>query len=116
MDADSAKSVIAIDDLPHVRGAHRFAGAEHGDVPFSLILIHAPPGSGPALHRHPYLEAWVVQSGEATFRLGDRTLVVPAGHVVIGPPDVPHAFTNSGTEELRMVSIHAAGRFQTDSP
>lgn len=39
-------------------------GAEHGDVPFSLILVHSRPGVGPKLHRHPYAEVFVVESGQ----------------------------------------------------
>ncbi|MDQ3938592.1 MAG: cupin domain-containing protein [Chloroflexota bacterium] len=108
-----AGKVIAFDDLPHGRDAHELEGAEHGNVPFSIIIVHSRPGTGPKMHRHPYPEAWVVEAGEATFRVGDETVVVPAGHVVIGPPDVPHGFTNTGTGELRLVAIHAAGRFQT---
>jgi mannose-6-phosphate isomerase-like protein (cupin superfamily) len=112
---DATDNVIPFDELPHVPGAHRFAGAEHGDVPFSVIVIRDAPGSGPVrMHRHPYVEAWVVEGGEATFRLGDRTLVVPAGHIVVGPANVPHGFTNTGRDELRMVSIHAGNRFQTE--
>ena len=36
-----------------------------------------------------------MDSGQATFVLGDETVVVEAGHVVVGPPDVPHGFTNT---------------------
>jgi mannose-6-phosphate isomerase-like protein (cupin superfamily) len=106
--------VLALDDLPHSEEAHRFAGADHGDVPFSLILVHTGPGSGPALHRHPYPEVWLVEEGEATFHVGERQLVVPAGHIVVGPPNVPHAFTNTGSGPLRLVSVHGSARFITE--
>ena len=112
---DAAAKIIPFDSLARVPGAYRFAGAEHGDVPFSLIVLDVEVGSEPvAMHRHPYVEAWVVQAGEATFRVGDSTIVVPAGHIVIGPANVPHGFRNSGGEELRMVAIHAAGRIETE--
>jgi hypothetical protein len=45
-------SVMSFDDLPHTEHAHEFVGAEHGDVPFSIILVHAAPGS-PAPDRDP---------------------------------------------------------------
>jgi mannose-6-phosphate isomerase-like protein (cupin superfamily) len=108
------RSVIALDELPHTEHSHEFVGAEHGDVPFSIILVHSRPGVGPKLHRHPYAEVFVVEAGEATFQLGDETFVVEGGHVVVGPPDVPHGFTNSGTGELRLTAIHGAPSFSTE--
>lgn len=59
--------IVAFDDIPHSADAHRFAGAAHGDVPFSFIRVHSRPGVGPRLHRHPYHEVFVVEAGEATF-------------------------------------------------
>ena len=106
--------IIRLDDLEQTRHSHEFVGAEHGDVPFSIILVHSAPGVGPKLHRHPYAEVFVVESGQATFRLGAETIVVEEGHVVVGPPDVPHGFTNTGPGELRLTAIHAAGRFDTE--
>jgi hypothetical protein len=46
-------SVTGFDHLPRTQHAHEFVGAQHGDVPFSIILVHAPPGAGPQLHGHP---------------------------------------------------------------
>ena len=106
--------MIPLDELEHTPHAHELVGADHGDVPFSVILVHSQPGVGPKLHRHPYAEVFIVEAGEATFRLGDETVVVAEGHVVIGPPDVPHGFTNSGPGELRLVAIHGASRFDTE--
>jgi len=77
-------------------------------------VVHSQPGVGPKVHRHPYAEVFVVESGQATFRLGDGEVVVGGGHVVVGPPNVPHGFTNSGTGELRLIAIHGAGRFNTE--
>ena len=108
------KHVIPLDELPRTKHAHEMIGADFGDVPFSIILVHSSPGAGPKLHRHPYAEVFVVEEGEATFRLGDRKIVVPAGHVVVGPPDVPHGFTNTGPGILRLVAIHGAPRFDTE--
>src|SRR5438552_13465251 len=55
-------AIIELDDLEHSRHSHEFVGAEHGDVPFSIILVHSEPGVGPKLHRHPYAEVFVVES------------------------------------------------------
>jgi mannose-6-phosphate isomerase-like protein (cupin superfamily) len=107
-------TVLELDDLEHTEHAHEFVGAEHGDVPFSVILVHSRRGVGPRLHRHPYAEVFIVESGEATFQLGDETVVVPGGHIVVGPPNVPHGFTNTGSGQLRLIAIHGAGEFTTE--
>jgi mannose-6-phosphate isomerase-like protein (cupin superfamily) len=106
--------VIPLDQLAPTEHSHEFVGAEHGDVPFSIILVHSRPGVGPKVHRHPYAEVFIVESGRATFRLGDETVVVDEGHVVVGPPDVAHGFVNAGPGELRLVAIHGASRFVTE--
>ena len=106
--------VVRLDDLEHTAHAHEFVGAEHGDVPFSIILVHSQPGVGPKLHRHPYAEVFVVEAGQATFRIGDATLVIEEGHVVVSPPGEAHGFTNTGSGELRLVAIHGAARFDTE--
>ena len=111
----AGRLVIPLDDLEHTRHAHEVEGAALDlDVPFSVILVHSGPGVGPKVHRHPYPEVFVVESGEATFRLGDDELVVTGGHVVVSPSGVPHGFRNSGTGELRLTAIHGAGRFDTE--
>ena len=106
--------IIAFDDLEHSRHSHEFVGAEHGGVPFSVILVHSRPGVGPKLHRHPYAEVFVIESGQATFRIGGQTVVVEGGHVLVSPPGEAHGFTNTGDGELRLTAIHAAGRFATE--
>lgn len=106
--------ILSLDELPHEPHSHEFVGADHGDVPFSIILVHSQPGVGPKLHRHPYAEVFVVESGEGTFQIGEEQLVVPAGHIVVSPPGEAHGFVNSGPGELRLISIHAASRFDTE--
>ena len=105
--------ILRLDELPHTRHSHEFVGEDYGDVPFSIIRVYSRPGAGPAVHTHPYAEVFVVDDGQATFVLGDETVVVEGGHVVVGPPDVPHGFTNTGTGELRLTAIHGSPRFIT---
>jgi mannose-6-phosphate isomerase-like protein (cupin superfamily) len=106
--------IVPFDELEHSEHSHEFVGAEHGDVPFCVILVHSRPGVGPKLHRHPYPEVFIVESGRATFRIGERTIEVDAGNVVVSPAGEAHGFTNSGTGELRLTAIHGAGRFDTE--
>jgi mannose-6-phosphate isomerase-like protein (cupin superfamily) len=87
-------------------GGNLFQGAAYGDVPISFFWVQAPPGRGPKLHVHPYVEIFVVLEGHATFTLGESTLEVDAGNIVIGPANVPHKFVNSGERLLRSVNIH----------
>jgi quercetin dioxygenase-like cupin family protein len=106
--------LISFDDLTHWSHSHEFVGADHEDTPFSVILVHSEPGMGPRLHRHPYTEVFIVESGTATFQIGSETIVVTGGHVVVSPPGEPHGFTNTGDDELRLTAIHGAGRFNTE--
>ena len=50
--------------------------------------------------------------GEATFTVGEDTMEVSAGQIVVAPANVPHKFVNSGNGPLRQVDIHPSGRIQ----
>ena len=106
--------IIPFDELEPSEHSHEFVGADHGDVPFCVILVHSKPGVGPKLHRHPYPEVFIVEEGQATFRIGEESLVVEAGNVVVSPSGEAHGFVNSGTGELRLTAIHGASRFDTE--
>jgi quercetin dioxygenase-like cupin family protein len=80
----------------------------------SIIAVETAPGDGPALHRHPYNEVFVVLEGEASFTLGATSRAVRGGEVVLAPAGVPHRFINSGRGILRQVDIHENPAFQTD--
>ena len=94
-------------------GSHVFYGHEHGDVPISMFLVHNQPSEGPAPHRHPYAEVFVLHAGTARFRLDDSELLASAGDVVIAPAGAAHGFTNAGPGELRMTCVHAAAEMST---
>jgi mannose-6-phosphate isomerase-like protein (cupin superfamily) len=106
--------LISVDDLPHGPHSHEFVGADHENAPFSVILVHSEPGVGPRLHRHPYAEVFIVESGTATFQIGSETIEVTGGHVIVSPPGEAHGFTNTGGDQLRLTAIHGAGRFTTE--
>jgi quercetin dioxygenase-like cupin family protein len=79
-----------------------------------VILVEMEPGGRVHLHRHPYEEVFVVQAGEATFRLGDEERVVRAPDVVVAPAGVAHGFANNGSKVLRQVDIHVSPSFDTE--
>jgi quercetin dioxygenase-like cupin family protein len=80
----------------------------------SIIAVEANPGDGPALHRHPYTEVFVVLEGEAVFTLGGTSRTARGGDVVVAPAGIPHKFMNCGRGILRQIDIHENPEFQTD--
>ncbi|HEX2740547.1 MAG TPA: cupin domain-containing protein [Rubrobacter sp.] len=111
---ESEARIIDVADLAHSETAYEFEGHHHGDTNVSFIVIDAPQGRGPKLHKHPYEEVFVVQEGEATFTAGDDVIEARGGQVVVVPAGVPHKFVNSGAGRLRQVDIHASERFITE--
>lgn len=107
-------SVINRDDLPYVGHAHELEGYLYGGAPASLIFFDGPPGSGPKLHRHPYVEVFVILEGRATFTVGDAVIEASGGQILIAPAGVPHKFVNSGDGPLRQLDIHTSDRFVTE--
>jgi mannose-6-phosphate isomerase-like protein (cupin superfamily) len=104
--------VLPLEALRSSPTAYRFegAGGELGaPADVSFFLVHTPPGGGPGLHTHPYAEVFVLQAGTAEYVVGDETVRVEAGHVLVVPPDTPHRYTNVGDEPLLQFSVHDAG-------
>jgi quercetin dioxygenase-like cupin family protein len=101
---------IAITDLPgNLVG--RFEGRDHGSS-VSFFVGEFPPGTGPSLHRHPYDETFILEAGSATFTLGDETLELGAGKIVVVPAGAPHKFISG--EGFRMVSISPADHMEQE--
>jgi mannose-6-phosphate isomerase-like protein (cupin superfamily) len=100
--------------LPNSRTAACFEGHHFGDVAVSFFLSDSPPGHGPALHRHPYAEVFIVEEGELTFTVGTDEVVATAGQIVVVPPDTPHKFVNAGDRPARHIDIHAGARMETE--
>ena len=104
-------TVIPINSLRRSRTAALFEG--HDQIGISMFMTRYPErGQGPDLHLHPYAEAFVVDDGVALFSVGDERIEVGAGHVVVVPPETPHAFKNAGDEVLRVVSVHPSPTVQ----
>lgn len=97
------------------RGKRSFEiqGREHG-VELCVILEDMPAGSGPRLHKHPYGEAWVVTSGKAESTDGTNATTAATGDIIFVGPETPHKFKSIGDEPLKIVCIHASGRFSTE--
>lgn len=119
---DFDPSTIISDGRPPIR-ARLFDGAgegpHRGSVPGEalgtqvtvLAYGNDEPGTGPALHVHPYDEVFVVQQGRARFFVGDAVIDAEAGETVMGPAGVPHRFINRGPGRLQTIDIHLSPRW-----
>jgi mannose-6-phosphate isomerase-like protein (cupin superfamily) len=106
--------VLKRTDLIDDGASASFVGALHDAGTVSFIWVEAQPGEGPRLHRHLYAETFIVLEGTATYRVGDEVVEASAGDIVVGPANVPHAFTNTGSGILRQIDIHDAADFTTE--
>lgn len=109
-----AITYLRSDELPKDVISRDFVGAQHGGVEACVLFVDAPPGDGPRLHRHPYVEILIVLEGVSTFHDGDSSREVRAGEMAVVDAHQPHAFTNSGTTNLRQIDIHLSPTFQTE--
>ena len=84
-------------------------------LPVSLIRMSTDrEGAGPALHRHPYQEVFLIHRGEALFTIADETFVGHGGQVYVAPAFVPHRFRKIGASRLEMTNVHASDVFITE--
>ena len=100
--------VIDMDTLRFSPTAVLFEGARFGGIQATSFIVATPPGGGVGRHVHPYPEVFIVLNGRLTFGVGDRSVEARANQIVIVPAQVPHGFTNTGTEPLSMVTIHVS--------
>ncbi len=100
---------VSVTELNGNGVASRFEGKDHGAT-VCFFVSRFPPGEGPALHRHPYEETFIVEEGRATFAVDGKTIEARAGQVIVVPAGAVHAFVNSGWGVLRQVSIHPSER------
>jgi mannose-6-phosphate isomerase-like protein (cupin superfamily) len=69
-----------------------------------------PGGASPPLHVHRrHSESFYVLAGELTFTVNGSELHAGAGSWVQVPPDVPHTFAATGSEDVRYLDIHTPG-------
>jgi quercetin dioxygenase-like cupin family protein len=112
MTSDQDGYVVKVDELPRGENASTFDGHRHG-AHVSFFLSHNKPGTGPALHRHPYEETFIVEDGEVLFTVGESTIEASAGDIVVVPARAPHKFVSRSATH-RQVSIHPVARMETE--
>jgi quercetin dioxygenase-like cupin family protein len=104
---------VNADNLPGNEVSRTFEGAQHGQATVSFFLVNNSPGQGPELHHHPYDETFIILEGQVLVQVGEETVVGGPGDIVVGPPGIPHGFTNVGPGLARLVCIHAAPAMRT---
>ena len=106
--------ILDLDELPHVPHSHEFVGADHGNVRSRSSLSTWQP-IGTKLHRHPYAEdvsaEWRARRHFRSEWSDWSSWLATLSSALQGEA---HGFVDGGTGELRLIAIHAAGRFNTE--
>ena len=77
---------------------------------YSLVEIVSGPGDGTPLHMHQNEdEHLIVLEGVARVAIGDRVFDAEAGSLATLPKNVPHAWGNRSTRQLRIAVIAYPG-------
>ncbi len=107
-------TVLNRESLLRGGNTYEFEGIRHENAKVSFIWVDMPPGESVRLHKHPYMEIFVIQDGNATFTVGSATIQAKAGQIILVPEETPHKFVNTGNGQLRQVDIHVSPTFITD--
>jgi mannose-6-phosphate isomerase-like protein (cupin superfamily) len=82
----------------------------HTNGAYSFVEIVSAPGDGTPLHVHQNEdEHLIVLEGVARVALGDHVFDVEAGSLATFPKNVPHAWGNRSTAQLRIAVIAYPG-------
>jgi quercetin dioxygenase-like cupin family protein len=80
----------------------------------SFFIVCFSPGMGPRKHRHPYEETFIILEGAIEAVIEDKTYTVPAGNIMIVPPNTWHEFSNKTDKQVMTVNIHPAAEMVTE--
>ena len=76
------------------------------DAPARIARYRVAPGKTVSMHVHTgKAEYWVIVIGRGTVRIGEQSLEVNEGDIVVTPPTVPHGLTNTGNGPLVFLNI-----------
>jgi quercetin dioxygenase-like cupin family protein len=103
-------SFLDLNNLPFEGMSYEFHGEKHG-APISVYIVTAPPGKGPPLHTHPYVEVIFMIEGNAKVTIGNETREAKAGDIAVVPAKTPHRFVNCGDGLLRQIDVHSSPKF-----
>lgn len=103
--------ILRHDDQPKGAASNIAFEGQSSGAGVSFFLVELEPGKGPRLHKHPYPETWIVQSGQAAMTVDGEEVIASSGDIVVVGPETPHRFIAIGGDRLVIVCIHAADRF-----
>ncbi|HJT45584.1 MAG TPA: cupin domain-containing protein [Chthoniobacterales bacterium] len=103
-------SFTSVEQLPFEGMSYEFHGDKQ-NAPISAYIVNAPPGKGPPLHIHPYVEIAFILEGIATITVGNETRELRGGGIAVIPANTPHRFINSGKALLKQIDVHASPSF-----
>ena len=86
-------------------------GEDTGGQMAILEITEPPDAEAPRHVHHKEDEAFWVLEGEATFKVGDETIVVGPGDYAFGPRDIPHSY-RVGPSGCRMLFIVTPAGFE----
>jgi quercetin dioxygenase-like cupin family protein len=88
--------------------ARTLVGVEQGVTWSTLEDVWFQPGAHVPLHLHTYDEVGVAQEGTLEFRVGDATLTVKPGDIVVIPAGTPHKVHNSTADVAHHLALASA--------
>ena len=85
--------------------SHLLLGLPGENVPMSITLVDAEPGSRQDLHEHPdNTQVYLVIAGAGRMTVGAEEADVDVGTMICIPPGTPHAIRNTGANTLEAMS------------
>jgi len=70
-----------------------------------LVINEIESFAQPALHSHPHEQICYIMQGECTFILGDESIHMGAGDVILVPPNVSHTLRPIGKETIINIDV-----------
>ncbi|MCL5952679.1 MAG: cupin domain-containing protein [Chloroflexi bacterium] len=74
-----------------------------------VVLTRVAPGGRFSMHKDSYSHLFYFLGGEGLVRVGDNQHSVRAGHTVQIAAGEAHAYENTGTDDLMLISINLPG-------
>lgn len=99
--------------MPYGSEVAIFNGYEYG-ANVSFFIVCFSPGNGPRKHRHPYEESFIILDGAIDAVVDGKTITVPAGNIMVVPPNTWHEFKNNTDKEVMTVNIHPVPQMVTE--
>ncbi len=105
VEAGEGKTVRVISDLVTFKAT----AAQTGGAYFLFETLTVPGGGTPPHLQHYEDETFFVLSGTYTFQVNDEVIELGPGGYAFVPRETVHGFTNSGSEDARMLILVTPG-------